>query len=96
MGMTYEELDEFGRLRKIERAGPVSMFEHLLLKWGVHSPRKLTARQIADKVKLFFKFYSQNRHKSTVLTPSYHCENYGTDDNRFDLRQFLYDQSWET
>jgi NAD+ synthase (glutamine-hydrolysing) len=30
-----------------------------------------------------------------VLTPSYHCENYGTDDNRFDLRQFLYDSSWE-
>jgi len=36
MGMTYEELDEFGRLRKIERAGPLSMFEHLLLKWGDH------------------------------------------------------------
>jgi len=27
MGMTYAELDEFGRLRKIDRCGPVSMFE---------------------------------------------------------------------
>jgi NAD+ synthase (glutamine-hydrolysing) len=44
MGMTYEELDEFGRLRKIERAGPLSMFEHLLLKWGAASPKKLTPR----------------------------------------------------
>ena len=30
-----------------------------------------------------------------MLTPSYHCENYGTDDNRFDMRQFLYDTKWD-
>ena len=60
MGMSYEELDEFGRLRKIDRAGPLSMFEHLLLKWGDHQTthRQMTPRQIADKVKLFFKFYA--------------------------------------
>jgi NAD+ synthase (glutamine-hydrolysing) len=29
-----------------------------------------------------------------VLTPSYHAEAYGIDDNRFDHRQFLYDVSW--
>jgi len=46
-------------------------------------------------VKRFFYYYSANRHKMTVLTPSYHAENYGTDDNRFDLRQFLYDTKWE-
>ena len=50
---------------------------------------------IAEKVKRFFYFYSVNRHKLTVLTPSYHAEAYGTDDNRFDLRQFLYDTQWE-
>jgi NAD+ synthase (glutamine-hydrolysing) len=60
MGMTYEQLDEFGKLRKIERAGPLSMFEHLLLKWGPHQSihKKMTPRQIADKVKLFFKHYA--------------------------------------
>ena len=31
-----------------------------------------------------------NRHKATVLTPSYHAESYSPDDNRFDHRQFLY------
>ena len=31
----------------------------------------------------------------SVLTPSYHAESYGTDDNRFDLRQIVYDSSWE-
>jgi len=30
-----------------------------------------------------------------VITPSYHAEAYGTDDNRFDHRQFMYDGSWE-
>ncbi|MEM8861159.1 MAG: hypothetical protein AAGD96_22775 [Chloroflexota bacterium] len=30
----------------------------------------------------------------TVLTPSCHAESYSTDDNRFDLRQFLYNVRW--
>lgn len=30
MGMSYAELDEFGKLRKIGRSGPLSMFERLL------------------------------------------------------------------
>ena len=29
MGMTYEELSMYGRLRKIFRCGPVSMFQVL-------------------------------------------------------------------
>lgn len=93
MGMTYAELDEYGKLRKIDRQGPLSMFEHLCVDWK--DRRGLSYKEIAEKVKKFFRFYAINRHKSTVLTPSYHCENYGTDDNRFDLRQFLYDTTWE-
>jgi NAD+ synthase (glutamine-hydrolysing) len=66
------------------------MFETLLYRWrDKHSPE-----EIAAKVKKFFFFYAINRHKMTVLTPSYHTESYGNDDNRFDLRQFLYDSSW--
>ena len=33
MGMTYEELGTYGRLRKLSRCGPVSMFRHLLVLW---------------------------------------------------------------
>ena len=51
--------------------------------------------QIADKVKRFFRSYSMNRHKMTILTPSYHAERYSPDDNRHDLRQFLYNTKWE-
>ena len=89
MGMTYEELGIYGRLRKISRCGPVSMFRHLLGHW-----RHCTPAQVAEKVKFFFKFYSINRHKMTTVTPSYHAENYSPDDNRFDHRQFLYRVTW--
>ncbi|KAK9456216.1 hypothetical protein V1511DRAFT_496866 [Dipodascopsis uninucleata] len=85
MGMTYEELSIFGRLRKVEKCGPYSMFIKLYHEW---TPR-LTAEQIATKVKNFFFYYAINRHKMTVITPSYHAESYSPDDNRFDLRPFL-------
>ena len=90
IGFSYEELEEIGKLRKNMKSGPYSMFERLLVKWP-----DVPVREIADKVKKFFYFYSVNRHKLTVLTPSYHCGTYGTDDNRYDLRQFMYDITWE-
>lgn len=90
MGMTYEELSMYGRLRKIFMCGPVSMFQNLCHHWE----GKLTPAQVAVKVKDFFKYYSMNRHKMTTLTPSYHAENYSPEDNRFDLRQFLYNTRW--
>jgi len=90
MGMTYDELNQFGRLRKIKGCGPVSMFSELLQIW-----KHLSPIEISEKVKSFFFFYSINRHKATTVTPSYFTENYGTDDNRFDHRQFLYNAKWE-
>ncbi|KAH9719047.1 glutamine-dependent NAD(+) synthetase [Citrus sinensis] len=85
MGMTYEELSVYGRLRKVFHCGP-----NLCYRWGA----RLTPSEVAEKVKQFFKYYSINRHKMTVLTPSYHAESYSPDDNRFDLRQFLYNARW--
>lgn len=38
MGMTYEELSLYGRLRKIYRCGPVSMFQHLCHRWHGERP----------------------------------------------------------
>ncbi|XP_066237079.1 glutamine-dependent NAD(+) synthetase isoform X2 [Saccopteryx leptura] len=90
MGMTYAELSVYGRLRKMAKAGPYSMFCKLLHMWKAIC----TPRQVADKVKWFFSKYSMNRHKMTTLTPAYHAENYSPDDNRFDLRPFLYQVGW--
>ena len=89
MGMTYSELGMFGTLRKVYRCGPVSMFRKLCVTWVQFSPR-----EIGEKVKRFFYHYSVNRHKMCTITPSYHAEGYSSDDNRFDLRQFLYNVRW--
>eukprot|EP00392_Amoebophrya_sp_AT5.2_P014001 g14137.t1 len=47
-------------------------------------------REVAQKVKDFYFYNAINRHKMTTLTPAYHAENYSPEDNRFDLRPFLY------
>lgn len=86
MGMTYPELSVFGRLRKVSKLGPWGMYEKLLHIWS----DRLTPREIYEKTRRFFWFYSINRHKMTVLTPAYHAEQYSPDDNRYDLRPFLY------
>jgi NAD+ synthase (glutamine-hydrolysing) len=91
MGMTYEELGIFGRLRKLSKCGPASMFEVLLRQW---SSLRYTPLEIANKVKRFFKYYAINRHKMTTITPSCHAEDYSPDDNRYDQRQILYRTSW--
>jgi NAD+ synthase (glutamine-hydrolysing) len=89
MGLTFAELGVFGRLRKMARSGPVSMFQRVRHVWTHLSPSA-----VADKVKRFFTFYASNRHKVTTLTPSYHAENYSPEDNRYDHRQFLYHTKW--
>jgi NAD+ synthase (glutamine-hydrolysing) len=85
MGLTYAELSVFGRLRKIDRAGPVALYHGARAAWPA-----APAAELARKVKHFFSCYAVNRHKMTTLTPAYHAENYSPDDNRFDLRPFLY------
>lgn len=90
MGMTYSELSVIGRLRKISKCGPYSMFCKLINSWK----ETFSPSQVATKVKHFFRMYSINRHKMTTVTPSYHAESYGPDDNRFDLRPFLYNTQW--
>lgn len=89
MGMTYSELSIFGRLRKVARMGPVSMFKALASQWS-----DLGVSKVAEKVKHFFRMYSINRHKQTVATPSMHAEPYNTDDNRFDLRPIVLNSQW--
>lgn len=91
IGMTYEELSHFGRLRSLFKCGPVSMYMKAVSDW---SSKNLTPGQIADKVKLFFSKYAINRHKNTVLTPTYHAQAYNPDAHIFDLRPFLYRVTW--
>ena len=84
MGFTYSELNILGRLRKVQNCGPFSMFTKLVESFNW--PLAIAS----EKVKRFYRFYGFNRHKMTTLTPSYHSEPYSPEDNRFDLRPFLY------
>ncbi len=103
MGMTYNELSYFGRLRKVNKLGPFGAFQRLVHEWSVDRTRELgddgpalEPRTIAEKVKRFFHYYAINRHKMTTLTPSLHCNDYSPDDNRFDMRPILYPPSYES
>jgi NAD+ synthase (glutamine-hydrolysing) len=89
IGITYEELSLLGQLRKDYKCGPYSMFRRLQSIWKDRS-----TEHVLNKVKLFFRKYAVNRHKMTTITPSLHCESYSLDDNRYDLRQFLYNSYW--
>ena len=92
MGLTYDELSVFGVLRKVEKLGPWSTYLRLLGQWKDRPG--LGPRDIAEKVFRFFRFYALNRHKAVVLTPSVHMCSYNPDDNRHDLRPFLYVVDW--
>ena len=96
--LTYKQLSLFGRFRKgkFGACGPYSMFCQLWhKKHEFEEVATLSAADLAEKVKQFFKLHARNRHKSTVLTPSLHSETYSPDDNRFDHRQFLFDVQWK-
>lgn len=51
MGISYEDLGIFGRMRKVSRYGPVSMFTAGLRLWQ----GRYSVQQIADKVKFFYR-----------------------------------------
>ena len=84
MGVTYEELGVFGRLRKIDKLGPYSMWRRLCNEWTHMSPG-----QIYTKVAFLWHYFGINRHKQETLTPSLHAETYSPDSNRYDLLPFL-------
>jgi NAD+ synthase (glutamine-hydrolysing) len=67
MGMTYDELSTFGRLRKVNKLGPWGMWERLTHDWK----DKMGPREVYTKVRRFFWYYAINRHKATVITPAY-------------------------
>lgn len=49
---------------------------------------------LADKIKKFFTYYGINRHKCTILPPAFHYDPEGCDDNRYDMRPFIYATDW--
>jgi NAD+ synthase (glutamine-hydrolysing) len=86
IGLSYKEIKLFNDLRNKELCGIVSTF----LGYSELKPN-MSPAEVQSKCEIFFKRYFQNRHKTTVLTPSVHLSGNSCDDNRYDLRPFLYD-----
>ncbi|KAK5123869.1 hypothetical protein LTR85_002065 [Meristemomyces frigidus] len=86
MGFTYDELSTLGRRRKADKLGMVGMYERLVEEWK----DRMTPREVYKKVRDFMYYYAINRHKMTTMTPGLYLESYTPDDNRYDLRPFLY------
>ncbi|KND93209.1 Glutamine-dependent NAD(+) synthetase [Tolypocladium ophioglossoides CBS 100239] len=92
IGMTYAELSVFGIMRKVDKLGPWSAYLRLLSEW--RDRPGYGPREIAEKVYKFYRSHALNRHKSCTITPSVHLSPYDPDDNRYDLRPFLYVINW--
>lgn len=58
MGMTYDELSTYGRLRKIQKCGPYSMYIKLIQEWGAKlSPVQVSPdREVGENGPSWTKF----------------------------------------
>ncbi|OMH86191.1 Glutamine-dependent NAD(+) synthetase [Zancudomyces culisetae] len=90
MGMSYDDLFMYTRLRTLFRLGPYFLFKKLCNLWS----HDYSPYDIAVKVKTFFHYYSINRHKSAVSTPIFHSGLNSSGDNCSDLRPILYNSDW--
>ena len=105
IGLSYNQIYYFGKLRSYGY-GMIKMFNHIVQNLDKKDVKELIIPQstinnkklnntnkileyIKDKLKIFYHRYRINRHKTVILTPSVHVLP-SPDDNRFDLRPFLY------
>lgn len=76
MQMTYAQLSRFGTLRKVNKLGPYGVFLVLQKEWGGGEGGRMTPREVAHKVKLFFHFFQVcacpgGVRRGNVLTKGY-------------------------
>ena len=70
MGMTYDELSVFGRLRKPGRCGPYSMFTRLISTWKDHcTPVQVDLAQLAFTPDSFCQTVCLYQSRYTGYTP---------------------------
>lgn len=67
MGMTYDELSVFGRLRKVEKCGPYSMFTKLVHEWGSFLSPVQVGRDLGTPFFLLSSTHTDRGEGETVL-----------------------------
>ncbi|CAE7599472.1 QNS1 [Symbiodinium natans] len=92
---TFLKLRQLWSHKTADWTGPQDNDRAITPSIRVKDQPKTFDEKVAQKVKDFYFYNAINRHKMTTLTPSYHAENYSPDDNRFDLRPFLFPATFE-
>ncbi|CAJ1350482.1 unnamed protein product [Effrenium voratum] len=92
---TFLKLRQLWAHKTADWTGPQDNNKAITPSIRVKVQPKTFDEKVAQKVKDFFFYNAINRHKMTTLTPSYHAENYSPDDNRFDLRPFLFPATFD-
>lgn len=87
-GMTYEQIYYLGKLRA-SGLGMVDTFNKACKLKVFELDGKKNIQNVFKIVTNFFDRYRKNRNKAVIVTPSVHLLP-SPDDNRFDLRPFLY------
>jgi len=94
MKITYEQIFEMGKLRA-DGYGPIDAYIKIINNAHLKQifekdPNNLgVARDPKIAINLFYTRYNINRNKTTIIPPSVHLVP-SPDDNRYDLRPFLY------
>ena len=92
MGITYAQIYELGKLRSMG-LGPVDSYLQIMnnSKLTTIFSQDPDGNQVTPDVivKKFYFRYTVNRNKTTIIPPSVHLTP-NPDDNRYDLRPFLY------
>ena len=98
IGISYDQIYAIGKLRS-KGYGYISIFKELLndplFIDPVNSKSLLhNFNNLKTKMEKYNYRYTVNRHKTVILTPAVHLLP-SPDDNRFDLRPFLYNTSMD-
>ena len=89
IGLSYDQVAVIGELRS-SGYGLLSIFKKLKNHKLFKKDGKKDDKYLYDKIEQFYaKRYTLNRHKAVIITPCVHLLP-SPDDNRFDLRPFLY------
>lgn len=96
IGLLYTEMSELGRLMS-NGYGPLDTYHKLISDKG-EVFKGQTDDYVNEKITLFNYRYRFHRHKAVILPPSVHLLSQTPDDNRYNLRPFLYppfSNSWQ-
>lgn len=88
IGLKYREMSELSRLMS-SGYGPLDSF----MKINNESNNVFKLNNVGynyEKIRIFNYRYRLNRHKAVILPPSVHLLSNSPDDNRYNLRPFLY------